>query len=224
MTDPAGLVGCEADFCVNGWADAPSRISFSWVTLLSDAAPYIDLGAMFYDFGKSFGLWGQKLQFNGNVKASQNGKNVPNQKGCPNGYQDATPQEEQEVLKQARSQIGRSYDFGGGASSCPANGFDCSGLVSWSINSAGFQYGPTGYINTIRMRATPFLRFLGPRESQRPGDIMLFTGHTGFYDPSQSAKGDFLSATVHSGVAYSSPQYFGNPAGQFKYMRLQVCK
>jgi len=71
------------------------------------------------------------------------------------------------------------------------------------------------------MSSSPYLRTV---DSAQAGDIMLFTGHVGFYDPDQSPDGDFLSATTTKGIAYSKPEYFGKPKGSFSYMRLQVCR
>jgi RHS repeat-associated protein len=213
-TDPSGL----ADFVIWGWYDPPSTLQFSWLGFANAAAPIIGFGDLFYDLGKSFGWWGGQPQFKGNVKASQNGKNVPSQSNsCPNGTRDATPQEEQQVLQQARSQIGEPYFSGGGIRSCSGNGFDCSGFVNWSIHAAGFAYR---YAPTASMGASPFLRMVDPGQI-RPGDIMLFRGHTGFYDPGQSSIGPFLSARSSVGIQYGQPSWWGNSP---KYLRLQVCR
>ncbi len=211
--DPSGL---DPDFIIWGWYDPPSTIS--WLSFANAAAPIIGFGDLVYDFGKAFGWWGGQPQFKGNVKASQNGKNVPNQSNnCSNGTRDATPQEEQQVLQQARSQIGENYLPGGGIRSCPGNGFDCSGFVNWSIHAAGFAFR---YAPTSSMLSSPYLRMVNPGQAQ-PGDIMLFSGHTGFYDPGQSSIGPFLSARTSVGVQYGQPSWWGNNP---QYLRLQVCK
>jgi RHS repeat-associated protein len=129
----------------------------------------VDIGIGLLELGKDLGWWDAQPKFTGNVSASQTGKNVPNQSNnCPNGTRDATPQEEQQILQQARSQIGKPYFSGGGIRSCPANGFDCSGFVSWSIKAAGFAYT---YSPTASMGGNPFLRTIDPSQI-RSGDII----------------------------------------------------
>jgi cell wall-associated NlpC family hydrolase len=70
-----------------------------------------------------------------------------------------------------------------GADSNPDDGFDCSGLV-WCVISEMKHY-KFEYRNTPNLAHHPMLRRLNvPPELLRSGDIVLFSGHVGFYDPS----------------------------------------
>jgi len=72
--------------------------------------------------------------------SKQPNRKAPGHNRCANGYRDATLDEEGQVLAEARNEKGVPYLNNGGPRSCPTDGFDCSGLVWWSITQAGFPY------------------------------------------------------------------------------------
>lgn len=130
---------------------------------------------------------------------------------------DVTAEESSALVEAARKYEGTAYFTGAGARSNPKDGFDCSGLVWYVIKQAGFNYT---YSSTSDMPHNPNLRRLRiPPDAIRAGDLMLFSGHVGFYDPSQDAK-TLYSATSH-GVRNENPKYWGSVQG---YYRLQVLR
>ena len=70
------------------------------------------------------------------------------------------------VVDIARNQIGKPYVWGGKG----PNGFDCSGLVYYCYEQAGFTW-PNGYLTTKRL--VDFGRTLSNWEEVQAGDIML---------------------------------------------------
>jgi RHS repeat-associated protein len=88
MIDPNGQFPCDPSGLPTVGVDPVTGVFTMTVTCAApfiaeaNAIPYVglavDIGALVYDLGKDLGWWGQKPQFKGNVKASQNGKNVPN--------------------------------------------------------------------------------------------------------------------------------------------------
>src|SRR6266536_1029474 len=93
-------------------------------------------------------------------------------------------------------------------------GFDCSGLIMYCAKSAHIPYS---YLTTGMMTSSNSMRRLAVGEKMQPGDVMLFSGHVGFYDPGH-AGGDVLSAMTH-GLGYGDPKYFG---GHFIPLRMRV--
>jgi RHS repeat-associated protein len=139
------------------------------------------------------------------------------QTSCSNGYRDATPDERNAILQQARGQVGVPYASGAGKNSDPSSGFDCSGLVSFCINASGipFVYSATGTL------ASSFSVRPISSGQMSPGDLLLFSGHVGFYDPGQSTAGPLLSATSSKGVRYTPTSFFGG----YSVLRVRVkCK
>jgi RHS repeat-associated protein len=105
---------------------------------LASVAPYVgpiaELGLAIYDLGKAVGLWGQKPQFKGNVKASQQGKNVPshNTAGCKTGFG-------------AGITIGADAGAGVGVTGAGANGSVGAALFGGNgINAGVFASGGAG--------------------------------------------------------------------------------
>lgn len=135
---------------------------------------------------------------------------------CPiGGYRDTTGDERAAILAQARQQIGVPYFTGGGPRSSPTNGFDCSGLISYCITNAGINFA---YQSTRTLGKSVALRAI-PSSQITNGDLMLFSGHVGFYDSRGGSK-FLLSATTSHGVAYANPAYFGN--GNYTAYRILV--
>jgi cell wall-associated NlpC family hydrolase len=123
-----------------------------------------------------------------------------------------------ELLTNAEKMEKKPYLQDGGDASNPDEGFDCSGLVWYVISEMGHY--KFAYRNTPTLAHHPMLRRLSiPPELLRAGDIVLFSGHVGFYDPAP-ANGDktLYSATSH-GVHHENPKYWGSPLG---YYRLQT--
>jgi RHS repeat-associated protein len=130
-------------------------------------------------------------------------------------FADATPAQRSAILAAARRQIGSRYFTGGGARSCPQKGFDCSGLVWYSITQAGIIYQ---YVSTGGMSTSQYLKKISAGDLQ-PGDIVLFSGHTGIYDPNQSKPGYDILNAMNKGVGYGPSSWYGPPVA---YFRVQV--
>ena len=143
-------------------------------------------------------------------------KNHAHDKKCgPDGYRDATEEEKQAVFNNARALIGSDYSRGEGAGSSPTNGFDCSGFVFYVINESGIS---VPYFPTNSIRGKPGYRTI-PENGMTPGDVILFHGHVGFFDPGQSSIGNFLSARTRGGVNYGNGAWWG---GSFDSLRIRV--
>ena len=95
---------------------------------------------------------------------------------APSPEDDITPAQGQRVLKDAYSQVGKKYRYGG---TTPSRGFDCSGLVYWAYRKNGLA------MPRITRDQARIGRGIS-RSQARPGDILVFrTGltslHTGLY-------------------------------------------
>ena len=128
------------------------------------------------------------------------------------GPRDVTPEEGQRILTQGETYLGDPYQIGG----FTHNGIDCSNLVANAINEAGIPYT---YSTTAEMATNPGLRPINPSEA-RAGDIALFTGHTGIFNPNPPQAGrTLLSAQSKAGqVMYGKISWFGTPT----FYRVQV--
>ena len=133
-------------------------------------------------------------------------------------YRDTTQTERDAVIESAREQIGVQYVSNGRT---PEDGFDCSGLVTYSINAAGIPYVHNG---TATMANSPSFRKLGPNEEMVRGDIMLFPGHVGFYDPRLGNNPEVLlsarSGELSKKVMYGDPKWWNN--GNYTSYRVRV--
>jgi hypothetical protein len=151
--------------------------------------------------------------------------NAKNSTGCgkcdPDGYRDANPKD---ILQEALKQKGKPYGGKG------PDSFDCSGLVCYAIRQSVNPAFPDLASN---QRTDPkthrlILGFNTPQTGLRPitpeaavaGDVVVFSGHVGLYDPSDAPK-SLYSATNH-GVMAQDPKFWKGPA---KYFRVRVpCK
>jgi hypothetical protein len=116
---------------------------------------------------------------------------------CVNGYRDATPEESQQVLDAAHEYVGFGYPSEGMTQAQLSHTIDCSHLVAAAIRNSvnpTYKYSPTASIPR-----NPGLRELNGEGEHQAGDIELFPGHVGFYDPTASGGRDFLSATGYQG-------------------------
>lgn len=130
---------------------------------------------------------------------------------------DVTPEQAASLLTAAKQYDGKPYFTGAGARSNPTAGFDCSGLVWYSINQAGFTYSysdTADFPHNLRVRK---LRI--PPDQAEAGDILLFSGHMGFFDPNPPVAGKTLYSATSHGVRYESPRFWGTQLGIY---RLQV--
>jgi len=131
---------------------------------------------------------------------------------------DITIQQSAAVLTFAKTFEGAPYQSGAGQNSNPTSGFDCSGFIWYVLTQQGFNYP---YTPTSAMANSQSLRQLNiPPEVINAGDLILFNGHAGFFDPNPPIPGKTLySATTTGGVHNEDPTYFGPIVG---YYRLQV--
>lgn len=134
------------------------------------------------------------------------------------GLTDATASQASSLLDAAKTMVGKPYYQGGGDDSDPSSGFDCSGLVWYSISQiAKLKFS---YSVTSNFAINPMVRRLKiPPDVLLAGDMMLFQGHVGFYDPNPPTKGKTLFSATSHGVRYEDPKFWGTPLG---YFRLQV--
>ena len=135
----------------------------------------------------------------------------------PDGYRDPTPAEGAGILAAAKSYDGTPYKWGGSN----GNGLDRSGLVMCAIRgsvSPNFPIDPR--LNTGGLSKNPGFRHLNTGEPLYPGDILLFPGHMGLYDPdpsgwdTYSARGDKNRSTP--GVTRGKQKMFGTVQGIFR--------
>jgi cell wall-associated NlpC family hydrolase len=126
---------------------------------------------------------------------------------------DLTPTEGQNLVDAAAKYAGTPYKSGGDSKT----GIDCSHLVSKAAEDAHIPYE---YVTTSEMPSTVQLRELSNKDAKQAGDLVLFPGHVGLYDPTPPVEGrNVLSATRHHGVAWGSNDWFpGDPT----YYRIQV--
>jgi cell wall-associated NlpC family hydrolase len=124
----------------------------------------------------------QQQQQKAALDQDQGGKWTPEPRG--EYTRDVTPGEGLRILQKAESYLGDPYLSGGDSHS----GIDCSNLVANAINEAGIPYEATW---TKGMAANPVLRPIEASEA-RAGDIMLWSEHAGFYNPSQGTTGKTL--------------------------------
>jgi RHS repeat-associated protein len=131
----------------------------------------------------------------------------------PDGYREATPSERSRVLAAAAAEKGKPYGGKG------PNSFDCSGLVCFaiqhSVNPSFPNQSAQPGINSMQ-NPQPGLSPIDPSQGV-PGDLVLFPGHVGIYDPN-SGRNDLLSATQH-GVRTAPRGGFDGPQ---QFLRLRI--
>jgi hypothetical protein len=131
--------------------------------------------------------------------------------GCgPGGYQDCSSDQSAKILAEAKKWEGTPYLYGGDSRS----GIDCSHLVYEAINAAGISFG---YSPTAGLATHPSLRSISMKE-MRAGDVLLFPGHVGFYDPNPPKPGKTLYSAWSKGVRSGNPDSFG----EFVAFRVRV--
>lgn len=117
--------------------------------------------------------------------------------------------ERKHITKRALTQLGTPYVYGG---STP-NGFDCSGLTSWTYNHHGGPL-PRTSIDQFNLASKPRVRRIWNRRHLRRGDLVFHkttsarVGHAGIY----VGHGKFVSSTSSGGVRVNSirdPYYWG---------------
>jgi len=89
--------------------------------------------------------------------------------------QDATPAQGQKIINNASGFLGTPYK-----TPATPNGLVCTGLVCRAVRplSPGFPEGPaSGWLSH------PGLRPLRPKEPRQVGDVIIFPGHVGLFDP-----------------------------------------
>ena len=99
--------------------------------------------------------------FEGNIYANETQPDGNGGYVVPGEY--LTDQQFANMMNEAQKYLGRAYVWGG---SSPSTGFDCSGFVSYVINSCGngWNYG--------RLNATARV----PESEVKPGDLVFFQG------------------------------------------------
>jgi RHS repeat-associated protein len=133
----------------------------------------------------------------------------------PDGYRDATPAEAAGILAAAEHYAGKGYDPTGKNQ----NGFDCTGLFLQVLTDLGYYSGnpetTTGNIPNLNI-----VRPLGSSEQLMAGDILLWSGHVGFYDPNPPptdpnnsqitvpSNYNVFSAETHHGATWGDPTWW----------------
>ncbi len=145
---------------------------------------------------------------------------------CDGDYRDATPQESARILEEAQKYEGTPYSYGGDSKT----GIDCSHLV-WRAINKGLPEAKFQYAVVADTPKSPSLRELKSGEAPVAGDVLVFSHHSGFYDPSPPA--DKMGCTLYSargdqdnsgpGVTWGKSAWF--PPGTPRYFRVRVpCK
>jgi hypothetical protein len=127
---------------------------------------------------------------------------------------DVTSEERLRIIQAAETYLGVPYEWGGSS----REGIDCSHLVSVSIKEAGIPYS---YSTTGTMSQNTSLRSIAQSEAGI-GDVILFVGHTGIYNPDTPVAGKpVISAQTKlpAAVSYGKVESF---AGPHSYYRVQI--
>jgi len=133
----------------------------------------------------------------------------------------AEPDISQEIMKEATTWLDTPYapktDLkrrGGGATKGPDGAADCSGSVWRIYQNAGHGYPYTqsdSFADAARRGRIPF-RPLGPDETPREGDVVVYPGHMSVYDGHNGVYSARRSGKPfgHFGVNYFSgtPRYY----------------
>jgi RHS repeat-associated protein len=125
----------------------------------------------------------------------------------PSGTELISPQEGLRIIAAGEKYIGTPYSQ-----------MDCSHFVNFAYNDAGFPYD---YLPTYSFAQSPNFRNV---TSCQVGDVTLFGGHMGIYNPNPPKGGyNILSATVGKGVIYGKAKWFGSPKGIYSCYRYDKC-
>lgn len=147
-------------------------------------------------------------------------KPCPPKYNCdPDGYRPATPFESGQALAAAAAFRGTPYCSGKGCGKGPDT-FDCSGLVCWSVQhsiNSGFPNQSAKAGTASMQNPQPGLMPIDPGQAG-PGDIILYPGHVGYYDPDNGNQ-HLLSAMTHHGVGWAPFYKFDGPP---VFLRLRV--
>ena len=132
---------------------------------------------------------------------------------------DITVAEGNQLLKAAQGYLNAPYAYGGDT----IKGIDCSNLVHKAINGA-FPKLDFPYAATDILASSSNLRKLADGEAKQAGDIILFSGHVGLFDPMPpsdkagqtlfSARGD--KTRSDPGVTWGKSEWFGAVKGVFR--------
>jgi RHS repeat-associated protein len=157
-------------------------------------------------------LWQRliNLIFGPGSKGNSTASTCPPPSCGPDGYRDASPDEGNHFLDQAKKYKGVPYKSGGADS----NGMDCSGLIMCSIqHSVNPAFPSVPRLTTGNLASSRSFRPLSPTDPMMPGDLLLFPQHVGIYDPNDSDPGmDILSARSSKGVWPGNKKMFpGDP-------------
>ncbi|OGP66413.1 MAG: hypothetical protein A2W27_02855 [Deltaproteobacteria bacterium RBG_16_44_11] len=121
----------------------------------------------------------------------------------PTGLELISVQEGLRIIAAGEKYIGTPYSV-----------MDCSHFVNIAYNDAGFPYD---YLNTWYFTSSPNFKAV---PSCQAGDVALFKGHMGIYNPNPPKSGYYiLSSTTSKGVRYGEAKWFGSPKGSFSCYR-----
>jgi hypothetical protein len=132
---------------------------------------------------------------------------------------DVTAEEGAQILKAAREYLNAPYSYGGNTKA----GIDCSHLVYRAIVGA-FPKSGYAYLDTSHIPTSKQIHKLAKEDRLQAGDLILFGGHVGFYDPTPptdkpgqtlfSARGSQSVSTP--GVTWGKSEWFQPFVGNYR--------
>jgi cell wall-associated NlpC family hydrolase len=120
-----------------------------------------------------------------------------------------TPDEGEKVIIAGEAWIGTPYQYGGNS----REGIDCSHFVYNAYLDAGFSYE---YLSTSTFPSSPHFEKV---ETPQAGDVVLFNGHMGIYNPHPSEAGKTILNAGSKGVGYGRPSWYGTIVGYYRYKK-----
>ena len=120
-----------------------------------------------------------------------------------------TPEEGAKIIAAAKTWLGVKYLYGGDS----REGIDCSHFVHRAYVEAGFDYD---YLSTSALPQSPNFDPVGIPQA---GDLILFQGHVGIYNPKAPDPGKTVLNAGTKGVHYGRPSWYTGPYTYYRYFK-----
>lgn len=113
------------------------------------------------------------------------------------------------VMGETKYWEGVKYVYGGNS----VYGIDCSHFVWQVYNGIGLRYSYTPTSSFAGL--SEFCEVMAPER----GDVVLFSGHMGIYDPYTPTAGHTLYGAYSAGVGYSNPSWWSGSRRYFRWCK-----
>ena len=120
-----------------------------------------------------------------------------------------TPEEGAKIITAGETWLGVSYLYGGDS----RDGIDCSHFVHRAYQEAGFDYD---YLSTSYLSKSQNFVPVGVPQA---GDLILFQGHVGIYNPKPPKAGKTVLSAGNTGVHYGKPGWYTKPYTYYRYFK-----